>query len=511
MKTVTLPRLVRSDIRSYAWLAHYAALSAIILIGAYLRLTELSRQSLWFDEIDVVVRAQRPFGQVLHTFVQQGENGPLYNLMLALWIRVAGISEIAVRFPSAVAGTLAIPLIYLLGRRVAGSTVGLIAAGLLAISPYHVWYSQEAKMYSIVVLLALASTYAFVAALETNERLWWVAYVVVTSLMFYTHVVTVLVFVAQSLYAVLSYRSWRGREKSWLIAAAALTLPYVPIALWAAKVVGLTNTQVATWQPPVALWDAIQIFGIKFAINRYNMTQQVRAEILYAVLAGIGILALAWLSRRTRWWLLFTSLTIVPVFGLWLVSIRQSVFSDRYGIVALPAYLLLIAVAVGWMLRQRIAWPLGLLAAFLLIALAWGPLRDVNRSDKAQKEDWRSAYAWVGGQAQPGDVILVQPGYLITTYDYYEQRDPALAAYKALAIGSFTVPWFKESLMLHDIHEQAGDATRFWLVQSPDRVPGDDPNEILAGWLTEHGAQLDEEKVNGVDVRLFQLNSPVPG
>mgnify|MGYP001053484203 CR=1 FL=1 len=511
MRTLTVPQGVRGDLRAYAALAHYAALGAVILIGAYLRLTDLSRQSLWFDEVDVVVRAQRPLDQVLHTFVQQGENGPLYNLMLALWIRVAGISEIAVRFPSAVAGTLAIPLIYLLGRRVAGSTVGLLAAGLLAISPYHVWYSQEAKMYSIVVLLALASTYTFVAALQTNERLWWVAYVVVTSLMFYTHVVTVLVFVAQSLYAVLTYRSWRGREKSWLVAAAALTLPYVPIAIWAAKVVGLTNTQVATWQPPVALWDAIQIFGIKFAINRYNMTQQVRAELLYAVLAGIGILAFAWLNRRTHWWLLFTSLTVVPILGLWLVSIRQSVFSDRYGIVALPAYLLLIAVAVGWMLRQRIAWPLGLLAAFLLIGLAWGPLRDVNRSDTAQKEDWRSAYARIGEQAQPGDVILVQPGYLITTYEYYEQRDPMLASYKALAIGSFSIPWYKESLMLHDIHEQAGDATRFWLVQSPDRVPGDDPNKILADWLTAHGTQLNEEKVNGVDVRLFQLSAPVHG
>jgi 4-amino-4-deoxy-L-arabinose transferase-like glycosyltransferase len=511
MKTLTVPRAVRSDLRAYAPLAHYAALSAVILIGAYLRLTALSRQSLWFDEIDVVVRAQRPFGQVLHTFVQQGENGPLYNLMLALWIRLAGISEIAVRFPSAVAGTLAIPLIYLLGRRVAGSTVGLLAAALLAISPYHVWYSQEAKMYSIVVLLALASTYAFVAALETNERLWWVAYVVVTSLMFYTHVVTVLVFVAQSLYAVLSYRSWPGREKSWLISAAALTLPYVPIAIWAAKVVGLTNTHVATWQPPVALWDAIQIFGIKFAINRYNMTQQVRAEILYAVLAGIGIFTLAWLSRRTGWWLLFTLLTVVPVFGLWLVSIRQSVFSDRYGIVALPAYLLLIAVAVGWMLRQRVIWPLGLLAAFFLIGLAWGPLRDVNRTDTAQKEDWRSAYAHIGQQAQPGDIILVQPGYLISTYDYYKQRDPALSQYQALAIGSFTVPWYTEQLMLHNLHEQAGDATRFWLVQSPDRVPGDDPNKILADWLAGHGKQLNEEVVNGVIVRLFQLNAPVPG
>jgi 4-amino-4-deoxy-L-arabinose transferase-like glycosyltransferase len=406
---------------------------------------------------------------------------------------------------------LAIPLIYLLGRRVAGASVGLIAAGLLAISPYHVWYSQEAKMYSIVVLLALASTYAFVAALETNRRIWWVAYVLVTSLMFYTHVATVLVFAAQSLYAVLSYRTWRGREKSWLVSAAALTLPYVPIALWAAKVIGLTGVNVTTWQPPVGIWDAIQIFGIKFAINRYDMTDQVRAEILYAALACGGIAALAWISRRTQWWLLFTLLTVVPVIGLWVVSLRQSVFSDRYGIVALPAYLLLIAVAVTWMIRSRAAWPVGLLALFLLLTFAWGPLRDVDRAHTAQKEDWRSAYAWIGDQAKPGDVILVQPGYLITTYDYFDQRDPVLTQYPALAVPSFAVPWFTQAAMVKLLHDDFGTATRFWLVQSPDRIAADDPNAILADWLAGNGTQLNEDKVNGVDVRLYQLRAPAPG
>ena len=506
----TTARRVASDanLRSYAWVLHYVVLTAILLVGAYLRLTALNRQSLWFDEIDVVIRAQRPFGQVLHTFVVQGENGPLYDVLLAIWIRIAGISEIAVRLPSAVAGTLAIPLLYLLGRRVAGSTAGLLAAGLLAISPYHVWYSQEAKMYSMVVLLALASTYAFVAALETNRKLWWLAYVVSTSLMFYTHVATVLVFAAQSLYAVLSYRQWRGRERSWLIAAAALTVPYLPIAAWAIKVIG---GQVVTWQPDVGLWDAIKIFGIKFAVNRYDMTDQIRAAILYAGLAVIGVVALGVMRRRHNWWLLFALLTIVPVLGLWVVSLRQSVFSDRYGIVALPAYLLLIAVAVTWMIRQRVVFPLGIAAMFLLLTFAWGPLRDVNRAQSAQKEDWRSAYAWIGDHAQPGDVILVEPGYMITTYDYFIQRQTGLSQYKALAIPTFRAEWFDQAAMVRMLHDQAGKATRFWLIQSPDRIGAEDPHAILATWLADHGQKLDDHVVNGAEIRLYQLAQPPPG
>lgn len=495
----------RVDHLAVATAAHYTVLTLIVLAGAILRVTALSRQSLWFDEVDVVVRAQHPLAQVLDTFVAVGENGPLYNILLAIWIRLAGISEIAVRFPSAVAGTLAIPLIYLLARRLAGPTAGLLAAGLLAISPYHVWYSQEAKMYAMVVLLAVASTYAFVVALECNRGRWWIAYAVATTLLFYTHVATVLIFAAQSLYAVLTHRSWRGRERGWLIAVAVLTLPYVPIALWAVKVIG---GQVATWQPDVSLWDALRILAIKFAVNRYDLSVQDRAALLYAALAGLGVLALALRRRRERWWLLLSLLSIVPVIGLWLVSLRQSVFSDRYAITALPFYLILVAASVTWMLRHRLLGPISIIPLFLLLVFAWGPLRDVNRSGTAQKEDWRSAYAWVAERAQPGDVILVTPGYLITTYDYFAQREPALSRHPALAVPSFTAGQFDDAALARLLHEQAGAATRFWVVESPDRIGADDPEDVLEGWLTDHGEPRDELVVNGVRVALYELRAP---
>ena len=496
----------RADRLAYAEFAHYTALTAIIVAGVVLRLTALNRQSLWFDEIDVVVRAQRPLGQVLHTFIAAGENGPLYNILLALWIRVAGISEIAVRFPSAVAGVLAIPLVYLLGRRLAGAKAGLLAAGLLAISPYHVWYSQEAKMYTMVVLLALASSYALVQALESDRPLWWVAYALVTTLLFYTHVATVLVFVAQSLYAIATRKTWRSRERHWLIAVGVLTLPYVPIALWTLKVIG---GQVSTWQPDVGLWDALKIFGIKFAVNRYDMAIQVRVALLYAVLAGLGVVTLFLGRRPGQWWLLLALLSAVPVIGLWLVSLRQSVFSDRYGIVALPAYLILVAVAVTWLIRHRLLWPAGIAAVFLLLVFAWAPLRDVNRSHGAEKEDWRSAYAWIAVNAQPGDVILVEPGYMITTYDYFAQREPRLAREKAVAIPTFSADWLDRAALAQLLQEQAARTTRFWLVQSPDRVGPEDPDAVVEGWLDDNGKKLDGLLVNGVRVTPYGLAAPL--
>jgi uncharacterized membrane protein len=486
---------------------HYLALSAIVLVGAYLRLTALRRQSLWFDEIDVVVRAQRPLDQVLRTFVAAGENGPLYNILLALWVRVAGISEIAVRLPSAVAGVLAIPLIYLLGRRLAGANVGLLAAGLLSISPYHIWYSQEAKMYTMVVLLGLVSSMTLVEALERNDRLWWAAYAISTSLMFYTHVATVLVFGAQTLYVLATYRHWRGRERGWLVAAAVLTVPYIPVALWALKVIG---GGVATWQPDVGFWEAVHILGVKFAVNRSDADIERRGAILYALLAVTGVAVLVCRRRPARWWLLLTVLVLGPVIGLWLVSLRQSVFSDRYAIVALPAYLILVAAAATRLIRSRLLWPIGALAVFLLLTTAWVPIRDVNRSSQAEKEDWRSAYADLANRAEPGDVVIVHPGYIITTWAYFSQREPRLQQYPVVSIPTFKVGWLSEPLMVKMLHDQAPTATRFWLVQSPVRVTPEDPDHTLQRWLSTTGQMLYDHEVNGVRITLYELPSPIP-
>lgn len=489
----------------HAALLHYLALAVVVVVAAMLRLTALGRQSLWFDEIDVVVRAQRPFREVLKTFTTAGENGPFYNLLLALWIRVAGISEVAVRFPSAVAGTLSVPLLYLLGRRMAGSSVALLAAGLLAISPYHVWYSQEAKMYALIVLLALLSSVTLVEALERNRAVWWVAWAVVTTLMFYTHVVSILVFAAQALYVVLARRSWPGRERGFLLAAAALTLPYIPVGLWAFDVV---SGRARSWQPDVSLWDVLHVVIVKFAVFRADQAVERWAGLLYVVLAVCGAVVLARRGERGRWWLLAGSLALVPVVGLFVVSLRQSVFQDRYAIVALPALLLLVAAVVAWLLRDRRLWPLGVIAVTLLLVFSWGPLRDVVRSSQAEKEDWRSGYAEIARRVEPGDVYLIVPGYMTTTLQYYNQREPILRGHPVAVVTNVRDTGISSDDLVAELRPQIKGASRLWLIKSPDRADPEDPQHFLETWLAANGTVTYERVLNGVIIRLYELSPP---
>lgn len=510
-------RLAERILDLLAWatridLAHYLILGGIFLAAGWLRLTLLGRQSLWFDEADVVVRAQQSLGAVLHTFVKPGENGPLYNLLLHFWIRLFGPSEASVRLPSAIAGLLTVPVIYVVGRRTLGRRVGLFAAGLLAISPYHVWYSQEAKMYAIAVLLTLLSTACFVEALLRNERGWWVGYVVVTTLGFYFHVTTVLIFVAQCAFFVLTWKRWPERHRSWLISAGALTLPYLPIALWAGRVVlGGANT----WQPKIGLWTMTKIEATKFAVNRAkDLVTEARGTRIYGLSAALGVLtvgALGWGAEGSgakvsrRWIFYFGLLVVLPVLMFYLITFKQPLYSDRYLIMALPYYLLLAAAGLRG-LESR-AWPLALLLCAGLIAYAWMPLRDINRSNLSQKEDWRPAYAYVLQRAEPDDLLLVHPGYLITTYDYYAEVTPGLSRLKAGTIPSFNVKDFNEHLMADWVRREA-PGQRIWLIQNLDRVPGDDPNHALQHWLELGGPPLYHQVFNGVDVALYRLPPP---
>lgn len=498
-------RLARADLPTCALLALFC------LFGAWLRLTALNRQSLWFDEADVVVRAQSSLSVVLRTFIQQGENGPLYSLMLHFWMLIAGSSERAVRFPSAVAGVLTIPLMYVVGARTLGRRAGLFAAGLLAISPYHDWYSQEAKMYAIAVLLTLLSTACFIEALIRNERRWWAGYVVATTLGFYFHVTTVLIFAGQFAFFVVTWRRWAGRHWAWLVSVGLLTLPYLPIALWAAKVV---LGAAVMWQPKVTLAQMAQITATKFAVNRADHLTEVRGTWLYAVLASVGLVgtgAIGWgdagslLRGARRWSVLFVMLVVLPVLMFFVLTIRQPLYSDRYLIMSLPAYLLL--VAAGVRVLERRAWPLALLAMAALIAYAWVPLANVNRSSQAQKEDWRAAYHVLLDHAQPNDLILVHPGYLITTYDYYVEQFPGLAAIKASTIPSFAVTGFDVHQMAAMVR-QAAPGQRVWLVLSPDRVAGADPNGELQAWLERGGPPLFQQVFDGVILRLYRLPPP---
>jgi uncharacterized membrane protein len=131
------------------------------LIGFGLRLYHLSFQPLWGDEGWSFYFAGQSLPALL-ALTALDIHPPLYYVLLKGWLSIAGFDPETARFFSVVAGTALIPLVAVLGQRLLGRRVGGVSAGIVAVMPIAIYYSQEVRMYGLVTLLGALSTYSFI-------------------------------------------------------------------------------------------------------------------------------------------------------------------------------------------------------------------------------------------------------------------------------------------------------------------------------------------------------------
>ena len=184
------------------------ALGAIVLAGALLRLRWFG-DSLYGDETEAFYDVSgHGLGGVLHLL-----NGhtpelspPLYFVLAWMSERVFGTSVQSLRLVSMVAGVSAIPMTYLLGRFTASSRAALVAAAMVALSPFLIFFSSEARPYSLLLALCLASTLALVRAVGHDGRSrWWVVYALSSCAALYTHYLAVFVLAVQFVWAFVAF------------------------------------------------------------------------------------------------------------------------------------------------------------------------------------------------------------------------------------------------------------------------------------------------------------------
>ncbi|GAF84936.1 unnamed protein product, partial [marine sediment metagenome] len=167
------------------------ALLGLVLLSFALRIYQLDGQSLWGDEAWSLFHATRQsVSDVLRSAHDDGVVPPAYYLILHSWIPAVGQSEFAIRYMSVLYGVLAVPALFALGHRLGGMGTGIIAALLQTLSPFHVYYSQETRMYAQMTFLIILSTYFFWRLFtETASRAWkmWACYAVASALAVNSH------------------------------------------------------------------------------------------------------------------------------------------------------------------------------------------------------------------------------------------------------------------------------------------------------------------------------------
>lgn len=400
----------------------------VLVVGAVLRFAFLGTESLWEDEAGSLIIARMPFSEILGMHRTTNEfHPPLYFLLLHVWIRLFGETEIAVRSLSAVCSTLSLGLIYGCGRRLFGREAGLLAMVLLALSPFQIRYAQEARNYALTVLLGIASFYTFARCLERLDLLRGAAWAASTAALLYTNNLGLLVPVAQNLFVLLHapFPEPRGK-RSWLlaqIALLALFAPWLPIFLSQ-----LASAQKSFWISPPdlqALLDTLLEYGGGLTSCHASRDYDVSAGIVTTcLLLGTTLASFFEIEPAREGWLLRPASNqglwlarlwfAVPLGVPYLLSfVGQPVFIPRITILASVALILLSARGISVL---PVEWPKKMVTGAIICCSFLSLLLYYTSPDKDQ---WREAAALVAEMSRPGETIVVASARCKNSFDYY--------------------------------------------------------------------------------------------
>jgi len=475
----------------------------LLALGFALRVFTLTAQSLWRDEVDALRFATALLRQVLSTFTQVGWNGPLYFFVLRGWIGLTGSSEFALRYFSLLLGVVAVALAFVLARRLAGTATAFLCATFFAVSPYFIWYSQEVKMYTLILACATLAIYALRRAIchpersegslpgdaetlrrsaaqnDTRTRLqsvaWWTTFVVATTIAFYSHILAALLIPVEMILAL----TWGvGARRRWWIGAlasfACLTLPYLPLMLWQLPLVFQPAQTGYSYYP----FDRMLIVTLNgFAAGISGKLPDFTLWLAgLLILIGVFLSDAAWRDKAALLaWLL------LPPLALYLVSLNRPIFTDRYLIWIGPAFYLF--VALGVIALWRLWKPLGIAAMAAMIAIA--TTGAYLQAAEPIKSDFRGAVQYFGAHRAPDDLVIFQIPHVRYTFEYYYHKPYTWVE------GPFTNYGMSDAQVDEQMRPIVAGRKTVWLVASEMEMW--DSKLQVWKWLEAHGRRTEEK------------------
>lgn len=456
-----------------------AALVAVeVILSGVLCAWQIGRHSMWLDEAVTAGLAHAPTKDFLKQVTGREINSVLYFTLVRAVSTVAGHGEASLRALSALAVAATVVPVYLLGRDLASRRTGLTASLLWAVSPRAVQLGQEARGFALETFLLALSAVVLLRAFRTGRRAAWAWWSALTLLAGLCHLLST--FVSVSLLTPLLLA---GIRAGWRPALLAVTTALAPLAALAAvgRTRGAGHLSFLTGLP------LRQVVGLPGSLS-YDSVAVAALLCVACVAALVGVgrhWAVASLPERAEL-LLPVVWLVLPVVGACAYSlVVQPVFTPRYLVTVLPAFILLASLGLRELGSQR-----GLIAAAVLAAVSLAVVPRVWSAHDVQA--WRPAVASVLERAQPGDAAVTVPSYDVSAYVYAASRARRRGVPTPLTLPAEPVP---------DPTQALAGASRVWTVATVDGF-GDTRSAALLrelqGWHV-----VDERRFGSLTVRLL--------
>lgn len=395
-------------------------LTGIVVIAAGLRLYGLDTQSLWYDE---VVEETAFKWQFLSNKSWYHIHPPLHSVIIhAMTIMFPG-NDLALRIVPFSFGVISVPLLFLFGKRLIDENTALIAAFLLAISPFHIWYSQEVRSYALQWMLALVSLIFFLQALERPHRGNYIGYVLSTAAGFYTNQLTIFLVSLQVSYLLFFYKKYKSQLLKWLSAFSATIILYSPWIVYNAMIYSYRKSgspkELDIKSILYTFYSYCAGFSIGPSLRELHINQSLTVIKPYFLLIGLvmtvyGIFFLLglWSLRKNKSQLAIMLLILtIPIIGLIILNkvMPNISYNVRYTGTALFAFLLFTAKGINWLLIPKFKLSGKILAVFALVAvtgISTYSYYNYQFDNKYHKADFRSAANYLNNEVVSNDSVL---------------------------------------------------------------------------------------------------------
>jgi hypothetical protein len=464
-------------------------LVALTLVAAGLRLYGITARDIWYDEAFVITLARMTVPDMIRALIELDPHPPAYYLLMHVWLAVVGTDPLMARLPSAFCSIASVPLLYATGKRLVDRPVALAAATLLAFSAFHVHWAQEARMYSLLGLLGLGSTYFLTRGFQEGRRVFWALHALTVGAALLTHIAAVFYMASQAgaiLVLLIRRRGPRSTALAWLgsqLVAGGLFLPWVPALLVQGEAYsGDAFARTTLGEAQRLLFDLAFAYvpywrvafgwltGPGYALAVATRTGLVASSLL---LAALG----AW-SLRGRLggsllpFLFFGAVSLTLLEGYW-----RGIVVPKIAFTASFSLLLLLAAGFAALGRRRVL--VAGVAAMVLLNLS-----GIARYEQlGSQEEWRAAVAHLVDEVQDGEPVFVDASAGLMPLNYYLER----SGHRLETHGVPFEPWavLPPPLSAEDyaqVDALTANRPTIWLVVYRNGFP--DPDGQLLSYLT---------------------------
>ena len=446
-------------------------LLAIIALSAIVRLIFVARASIWHDEGYTMMLIKHDVVGIIERTARD-VHPPLYYLVAHAWQFIAGDSEFAIRGLSVIFGVGTVIVAYFIMRKLFSEKVARLSALFLALGPFLIRYSDEARMYAMATFLIVLATWLLILAVEKNyfkKTQWiiWSLYGITAAAALYTHYYVVFlipvhigyVIWKQGFLNVLKNRKWWAGN----ILAVALFAPWVPSLL-----AQFTRVQSGFWIPPVDAETLPNTYLQFLAFGSNSLAPWI--EVIIALAISAAVVAAIVINKKNRGSLLFlTAWFAVPLVLVIIISLSRPVYYDRYFTFSAVAFSCLLAATIYSFDKFKPSRYIKPAIIVILCAVFISGIGSVYSA--AGWSRMREVGSYVSTNYQTGDAIVSAELYTYFHFSYYNKTatETKLLSKDALSgYGETSLIYDRQDeLVVKKFDDISSSTNRVWVIGKP--------------------------------------------